>query len=139
VPDTEQRLLARRYGVLASLTVRHTACSGYPCRMRSENPWPGKTQLLSVVVPVFNEEQNVPQFLRVLTPILENTGLDFEIIFALDPPPNPTQEFILKHREQNLRINLLTSSRRVAHPMATLGGPKFPRGDPVVPINFDFQ
>src|SRR5258706_9440567 len=107
--------------------------------MHAENPWPGKTQLLSVVVPVFKEEQNVPQFLRVLTPILESTGLDFEIIFALDPSPDRTQEVILKHREQDPRIKLLTFSRRVGQPMATLGGLQFARGDAVVAIDVDLQ
>jgi dolichol-phosphate mannosyltransferase len=107
--------------------------------MHAENPWPGKTQILSVVVPVFKEEQNVPQFLRVLTPILESTGMDFEIIFALDPSPDRTQEVIVQHREQDPRIKLLTFSRRVGQPMATLGGLQFARGDAVIAIDVDLQ
>src|SRR5437868_700901 len=39
-----------------------------------ESVWAGKNQILSVVVPVFKEEGNVPEFLRVITPILQATG-----------------------------------------------------------------
>src|SRR5436305_1282089 len=63
------------------------ACSLLRClhHMDVESGWSGPKQLLSVVVPVFNEEGNVPEFLGVLTPLLERIGLDYEIIFALDP------------------------------------------------------
>jgi glycosyltransferase involved in cell wall biosynthesis len=39
-----------------------------------------RAEMLSVVVPVFKEEGNIPLFLDRITPILERTGLDFEII-----------------------------------------------------------
>src|SRR5204862_7782256 len=81
-----------------------------------EGLWPEKKPLLSVVVPVFNEEGNIPQFLRALTPILESTGLDYEIIFALDPSPDRTEEVILQHRNENPRIKLISFSRRVGQP-----------------------
>src|SRR5438552_9694649 len=94
--------------------------------------WPERRQLLSVVVPVYNEEGNVPEFLRVLTPILEATGLDYEIIFALDPSPDRTEEIILQQRVNNPRIKLISFSRRVGQPMATLGGLQSARGDAVI-------
>jgi len=104
-----------------------------------EGLWPEKKPLLSVVVPVFNEEGNVPQFLATLTPILESTGLDYEIIFALDPSPDRTEEVILQHRNENPRIKLISFSRRVGQPMATLGGLQSARGDAVVAIDVDLQ
>src|SRR5438128_3940009 len=104
-----------------------------------EGVWAEKKQLLSVVVPVFNEEGNVPQFLRVLTPILEAARLDYEIIFALDPSPDRTEEIILEQRRGNPCIKLLSFSRRVGQPMATLGGLQFARGDAVVVIDVDLQ
>jgi len=104
-----------------------------------ENVWPHKKQLLSVVVPVYKEEGNVPEFLRALTPILESTGLEHEIIFALDPSPDRTEQIILSHRLLDTRIKLVSFSRRVGQPMATLGGLQASRGDAVVVIDVDLQ
>ena len=107
--------------------------------MNPEALWSGQRQLLSIVVPVFKEEGTVPQFLTVITPILERTGLDYELIFALDPSPDRTEEIILEHREANPRIKLVSFSRRVGQPMATLGGLQSARGDAVVVIDVDLQ
>jgi glycosyltransferase involved in cell wall biosynthesis len=81
----------------------------------------------------------VPEFLRTLIPILEATGLEYEILFALDPSPDRTEEVILQHRALNPRIKLIGFSRRVGQPMATLGGLQFARGDAVVVIDVDLQ
>src|SRR5436853_5449877 len=104
-----------------------------------ESVWADKKELLSVVVPVFNEEGNVAPFLRDLTPILEATGLEYEIIFALDPSPDRTEQVILQQRAQNPCVKLLSFSRRVGQPMATLGGLQYARGDVVVVIDVDLQ
>ena len=101
--------------------------------------WPGRRQLLSVVVPVFKEEASIPRFLDAITPVLQGTGMDYEIIFALDPSPDRTEEVILEHRRRDGHLKLLTFSRRVGQPMATLGGLQFSRGDAVVVIDVDLQ
>jgi dolichol-phosphate mannosyltransferase len=100
---------------------------------------PAQNQLLSVIVPVFKEEENVPEFLRAIQPILERTQLDFEIIFALDPSPDRTEAVILDERSRDPRIKLLTFSRRVGQPMATLSGLQYARGDAVVVVDVDLQ
>jgi dolichol-phosphate mannosyltransferase len=98
-----------------------------------------RAETLSVVVPVYKEEENVPQFLRTIVPILERTGLDFEIIFALDPSPDATEVVILNHRDLDPRIKLVKFSRRVGQPMATLAGLQYAGGDAVVVIDVDLQ
>ncbi len=98
-----------------------------------------KTDALSIVVPVYKEEGNVPQFLRTIAPILERTGLDFEIIFAMDPSPDGTEHVILNHRERDARIKLIKFSRRVGQPMATLAGLQYSRGDAVIVMDVDLQ
>src|SRR2546427_11007402 len=98
----------------------------------------GRT-LLSVVVPVYKEEGNVPEFLRRLTPILEGVTKDFEIIFTLDPSPDRTEEVILEHRARDPRIKLLKFSRRFGQPMAILGGLHYAAGDAVIVMDVDLQ
>lgn len=95
--------------------------------------------LLSIVVPVYKEEKNVPEFLRRLRAILAGVTEDYEIIFSLDPSPDRTEEVILEHRAADARIKLLKFSRRFGQPMATLAGLEYSRGDAVVVMDVDLQ
>ncbi|HVW20914.1 MAG TPA: glycosyltransferase family 2 protein [Opitutaceae bacterium] len=94
---------------------------------------------LSVIVPVYREEKNVPEFLRRLKPILERITGDYEIIFSLDPSPDRTEEVILDERARDPRIKLLKFSRRFGQPMATLAGMEYSRGEAVVVMDVDLQ
>jgi glycosyltransferase involved in cell wall biosynthesis len=95
--------------------------------------------LLSVVVPVYKEEGNITEFLKRLKPILSERTPRFEIIFAMDPSPDRTEEIILQERSSDERIKLLKFSRRVGQPMATIGGMAYSRGDAVIVIDVDLQ
>jgi polyisoprenyl-phosphate glycosyltransferase len=95
--------------------------------------------LLSVVVPVYKEEGNITEFLKRLQPILSEQTPRFEIIFAMDPSPDRTEEIILQQRSFDERIKLLKFSRRVGQPMATIGGMAYSRGDAVIVIDVDLQ
>jgi glycosyltransferase involved in cell wall biosynthesis len=97
------------------------------------------SELLSVVVPVYKEEGNIPQFLATIVPILERTSLNFEIIFAMDPSPDNTETVIINQRERDPRIKLLKFSRRVGQPMASLAGLQYSRGDAVIVMDVDLQ
>ncbi len=94
---------------------------------------------LSIVVPVYREEKNVPEFFRQITPVLEGLSLDYEIIFCLDPSPDQTEQVILDERGRNPRVKLLTFSRRFGQPMATLAGLQYSRGGAVVVMDVDLQ
>ncbi|MEY2411230.1 MAG: polyisoprenyl-phosphate glycosyltransferase [Verrucomicrobiota bacterium] len=98
-----------------------------------------KPVVLSIVVPVFKEEENIPVFLRRGLPILESLGVPFEIIFALDPSPDRTEETILGFREKDPRIKLLKFSRRIGQPMATLAGLQYSAGEAVIVMDVDLQ
>src|SRR2546428_11882822 len=77
---------------------------------------------LSVVVPVYKEEDNISEFLQRIVPILNGSLNDFEIIFVLDPSPDRTEEIILAHHVEDKRIKLVKLSRRFGQPMAILAG-----------------
>ena len=94
---------------------------------------------ISIVVPVYKEEKNVPEFLARLRPILSQVTEDYEIIFSLDPSPDRTEEVILAERERDERIKLLKFSRRVGQPMATLAGLQYSRGAAVIVMDVDLQ
>lgn len=95
--------------------------------------------LLSVVVPVYNEEGNILQFLRKTTPLLGSLNHDFEIIFALDPSPDGTEELILNQRKIDPRIKLVKFSRRIGQPMAALAGLQYATGAAIIVMDVDLQ
>jgi dolichol-phosphate mannosyltransferase len=95
--------------------------------------------LLSVVVPVYNEEQTLPRFLAVIRPVLAEVTEDYEIVFVADPCTDGTVELIRAEHERDPRIKLLLFSRRFGQPAATLGGMSYATGQAVVIIDCDLQ
>jgi len=95
--------------------------------------------LLSIVIPVFREEKNIPEFLRRIRPILGEITQDYEIIFSMDPSPDRTEEVVLEERLTDPRVKLLKFSRRFGQPMATLAGMEYSRGDAVIVMDVDLQ
>jgi glycosyltransferase involved in cell wall biosynthesis len=95
--------------------------------------------LLSLVVPVYREEKNIPEFIRRIGPILGAITEDYEIIFAMDPSPDRTEEVILELRRKDERIKLLKFSRRFGQPMSSLAGMQYSRGDAVIVMDVDMQ
>jgi glycosyltransferase involved in cell wall biosynthesis len=95
--------------------------------------------LLSIVVPVYNEEQTLPRFLAALRPVLAEVTEDYEIIFVADPCTDRTVELIRAEHERDGRIKLLLFSRRFGQPAATTGGMTYATGEAVVVIDCDLQ
>jgi dolichol-phosphate mannosyltransferase len=94
---------------------------------------------LSVVVPVYKEEGNVPEFLRRIVPILDGTGLSFEIIFALDPSPDGTEAAILRANQADGRVRLVKFSRRFGQPAQRRHGLAHASGEATVVMDVDLQ
>ena len=94
---------------------------------------------VSVVVPVYNEEDTVPTFYERASAILDRSGMDWEIVFSLDPSTDRTKEVILDLRDRDQRVKLLEFSRRFGQPAATLAGLAASTGDAVVVIDVDLQ
>jgi polyisoprenyl-phosphate glycosyltransferase len=104
-----------------------------------QTAWLERPPLVSIVVPVFKEEGNITPFLQVLRGVLAQSNTEHEVIFALDPSPDRTEDIIREHRQRDERIKLLKFSRRVGQPMATLAGLEHARGDAVVVMDVDMQ
>jgi dolichol-phosphate mannosyltransferase len=94
---------------------------------------------ISVVVPVYKEERNIVPFLNRLEPVLETMVDSYEVIFALDPCTDRTEEVILEQIKRNPRIKLLVFSRRFGQPAATMAGILSSIGQTCVVIDVDLQ
>jgi dolichol-phosphate mannosyltransferase len=94
---------------------------------------------LSVVVPVYNEASNIGEFVGRVKLILSALTSDFEIIFAMDPSTDRTEEVIRDEHSKDSRVKLLKFSRRFGQPAATFAGLQFASGDAVIAIDVDLQ
>src|SRR5215470_9012107 len=94
---------------------------------------------LSVVVPVYKEEANVPPFVERMEAVLKGLGVSYEILFCLDPSPDRTEEVILAEIARNPNIRLVVFSRRFGQPSATMAGLFLCRGAAAVVIDVDLQ
>jgi dolichol-phosphate mannosyltransferase len=94
---------------------------------------------LSIVIPVYNEEENVARVYERMSAVLDGIGMDWELIFAVDPCTDRTEELILALRAEDERVKMLRFSRRFGQPAATLAGLATSSGDAVVVIDCDLQ
>ena len=90
--------------------------------------------IVSVVVPVYNEERSIRPFLAGIVPVLERICA-YEIIFSLDPYRDGTERVIETEALRNLRVGLL----RFGQPAATLAGIFKAHDAWVVVIDVDHQ
>ena len=94
---------------------------------------------LSIVIPVYKEEDSILPFLNRMEPVLEKMDVSYEIIFALDPSPDKTELIISSQILRNSKIRLLTFSRRFGQPAATIAGILNCSGRACVVIDVDLQ
>jgi dolichol-phosphate mannosyltransferase len=94
---------------------------------------------ISVVVPVYKEELSIRPFLARMEKVLEQMGKSYEIIFALDPSADRTEEIILEEINRNPNIKLIVFSRRFGQPAATMAGILSCSGETCVAIDVDLQ
>jgi glycosyltransferase involved in cell wall biosynthesis len=100
---------------------------------------PPRRRSLSVVVPAYNEENNVERLYERLSTALSELDVEWELVFSVDPSSDRTEELILGLRRRDPRVKMLRFSRRFGQPMATLAGMAAATGDAVVVIDCDLQ
>lgn len=97
-------------------------------------------QLLSVIVPVLNEEEAIPLFLDCVLPILSSIpDLETEIIFVDDGSTDGTVAVVEAAHQKNPGIALLQLSRNFGKEAAMTAGLEAAAGDAVICIDVDMQ
>ncbi len=96
-------------------------------------------ETLSLVIPAYNEEGNIQLVYERVSRILDSTGLDWELIFSVDPSTDGTEQLIRDLADTDDRVKMLRFARRFGQPMATLAGLEASSGDAVVVIDCDLQ
>jgi dolichol-phosphate mannosyltransferase len=94
---------------------------------------------LSVVIPVYNEEENLPHLWPELRSVLEPLGLIFEVVFVDDGSRDRSAELIRSFRDVDPRVRLVRLKANAGETAATDAGFKAAGGRWVVTMDADLQ
>jgi len=95
--------------------------------------------LVSLVVPVFNEEDSIAVFLAATLPLLERDGVRFEIVFVNDGSRDNTFARLFHRSRADRRIRIVNLSRNFGKEAALTAGIDHARGDVLIPMDIDLQ
>jgi glycosyltransferase involved in cell wall biosynthesis len=96
--------------------------------------------LVSVVVPVFNEREVIDAFYERCTAALEAIeSVDHELLFVEDGGSDGTYERLVELADADPRVRIIKFSRNFGHQIAITAGIDHARGDAVVVIDADLQ
>lgn len=94
---------------------------------------------LSVVIPVFNEIDNLAEIHRRLVAVLENERTEFEIIFVDDGSQDGSIERMNGLAQADRRVRVIELARNFGHQVAITAGLDHARGDAVIVMDADLQ
>jgi len=94
---------------------------------------------LSVVIPVFNEEQNIPTLLSRLTAVVAPLGVAYEFVFVNDGSKDRTIHLLREAAKTDAHVRYLDLSRNFGHQVAVTAGLDHCKGARVVIIDADLQ
>ncbi|HLT52573.1 MAG TPA: glycosyltransferase family 2 protein [Flavobacteriaceae bacterium] len=94
---------------------------------------------ISVVIPVYNEQENIPILYERLCKTLSAISLKFEILFVNDGSQDASQKRILELAEKDERVRYLELSRNFGHQIAVSAGLQFSNAQATVIMDADLQ
>ncbi len=95
--------------------------------------------MISVVIPVHNEEKNIKPLYEELKKVLETLGEDYEIIYVNDGSTDRSAEILLELKRKDPRIRVLEMDTNRGEAAALTAGFWHARGEVVVSLDGDGQ
>lgn len=103
-------------------------------------PRSGNPPLVSIVAPMWNEEQSVDAFLREVIAVVDaDTEWDFEVLLVDDGSSDATLARIAPWADQFSQVRVIELSRNFGHQAAITAGVFEARGDAVIVMDSDLQ
>jgi dolichol-phosphate mannosyltransferase len=99
----------------------------------------GLNGLVSIVVPAFNEEGNLPHLYKRLCAALPSDQWTFEVIVVNDGSTDGTLAVVKELRSRDPRVHHISFSRNFGHQAALLAGMEHARGTVIISMDSDLQ
>jgi glycosyltransferase involved in cell wall biosynthesis len=99
----------------------------------------GKSLLISLIAPMYNEEEVIGVFFSTIESTLKNVDIDYEIVCVNDGSNDTTLSVLKAHNERDSRIKIVDLSRNYGKELALTAGLDYATGDAVIPIDCDLQ
>jgi glycosyltransferase involved in cell wall biosynthesis len=94
---------------------------------------------LSLIVPLYNEQDNIDRLFSRLFAVLDPLGLSYEIICINDGSRDNTLASLLAYHHHYDAIKVINLSRNFGKEIALTAGLDYASGDAVIPIDADLQ
>jgi glycosyltransferase involved in cell wall biosynthesis len=95
--------------------------------------------MLSVVVPIYNEEENIAAFHAAVQTVMNPLGESWEIIFVNDGSRDSSLSLLLEIQKHDPHVSVVEFSRNFGHQAALTAGLQVACGDAVMLMDGDFQ
>ena len=100
---------------------------------------PISESLISVVLPVFNEQDVLPLILQAVEESLQTAGCGYEIIFVNDGSSDQSGPILNELAELNVSVRVIHFAKNFGHQAAVQAGLLHTTGDAVVIMDSDMQ
>jgi len=94
---------------------------------------------LSIVVPIYNEEENIAYLHEQLTSVLDPLGRDYEIICVDDGSTDHSFQLLQELAERDARLKVVSFRRNFGQTAAFSAGFDYAQGEIVITIDADLQ
>lgn len=94
---------------------------------------------LSVIIPIYNEENNIPLLYKRLLSVIQDLGVSYEFVFINDGSADQSLVLLKQLAEQNKNVRYISFSRNFGHQIAVSAGLDNCTGDAIVIIDADLQ
>jgi glycosyltransferase involved in cell wall biosynthesis len=94
---------------------------------------------LSVIIPIYNEEENISTLYSRLCKVLDELALGYEVIFVNDGSKDKSFELIKELASQNKAVKYIDLSRNFGHQIAVSAGIDVALGNAIIIIDADLQ
>lgn len=95
--------------------------------------------MVSVTVPVFNEQESIRPLYERVREVLDSFGRPWELILVNDGSTDGSRELIDQIAEQDTRVKVVHFRRNFGQTAAMMAGFDFAAGDIIIPIDGDLQ
>lgn len=98
-----------------------------------------RLRMISIVIPIWNEEAVIPELYRRIVAIMETSGESWELVCVNDGSRDASLSMLVELHEQDTRVKIIDLSRNFGHQIAITAGADFADGDAVIVMDADLQ